>query len=247
MTLVSEQVNATKSDIRIPSGVIGLDPLIGGGFRPNSVNVIMADPGCGKSTMCWLFSSADTNVPTLYLSLEQDIDSVINESGSIGIDGFSKKKSNGTLHFVYAFSEQNRVRSGRVAHDFLMEELPKYIDFFMKISAKYPNGMRIVIDPITPLLFELDGIMEQRDVLNRIFQSLRKIGTVIVTLEKGFDNQLTKVPQYLADSIFELDFVGLGSSINRTLRIKKFRGSKHSEKPHPIEFVKGKGLVVHTL
>lgn len=247
MNVLTEKVKVVKNENRIHSGVTGLDKLIGGGFRTKTVNILFADSGCGKSTFCWQYSAADKHIPTLFISLEQDFKSIARESVSIGIDGLVKKKYNGSLHFIHAFSEENRVRSGKVAYEFLMEELPKYLDFFVKIASKYPDGMRVILDPITPLLFEIDSLKEQRDVVNRIFQSLRKIGTSVITLEKGFGEEMVKIPLFLADSIIELDFIGLGSKINRTLRIRKFRGSNHSECPHPIEFVKNAGIVVHTL
>lgn len=247
MTLITNKLKIEKKEKRLPTGIPGLDPLIGGGFRSNTVNIVFADSGCGKSTFCWQFSSIDTNIPTLFISLEQNFKSITRESQNIGLSNLLKKKENGSLHFVYAFSEDKTIRSSKVAHDFLTRELPKYMEFFMKMQSKYPNGIRVVLDPITPLLFEIKGLKKQRDVVNRIFQSLRKIGTTVITLEKGFGEEMVKIPLFLADSIIELDFLGLGSKVNRTLQIRKFRGSDHSENPHPIEFSKGKGLTVHSL
>ena len=47
---------------RILSGVPGFDNLVFGGLRKNSVNVIIADPGCGKSTFCWQFCSKEPHL-----------------------------------------------------------------------------------------------------------------------------------------------------------------------------------------
>ena len=169
------------------------------------------------------------------------------ESTSLGLTTLKKKLDNETLHFVYAFSEETKSRSGSIAYDFLFKELPQHLARFQEIAAKSPSGMRIVIDSLTPLMFEIAELKDQRDHLNRIFHSLRKIGTSVITLEQGFGKQLVQIPMFLADSIIELDYIGLGSSINRTLRIRKFRGSSHSERPQPIDFVKGSGLNVYSL
>ncbi|MFW9997549.1 MAG: RAD55 family ATPase [Candidatus Odinarchaeota archaeon] len=245
MTLRTLSLN--KADYRISTGIKGLDQLLGGGFKPNSVNVVVADTGCGKSTFCWQYVAQEEKKPALFISLEQPLKQVLYESKSLGIEGFSKKNSAGILHFIYGFSESNNMTAGKFAQNFLTVELPKYLDYLKSAATNFEGGLRIAIDPITPLLFEIDSINEQRNVINRVFQSLREIGTSVITLEKGFGDELTKVPLFLADSIIDLDFVGLGSMVNRTLKVRKFRGSSHSENVHPITFEENQGLIVHSI
>ncbi|MFX0173647.1 MAG: RAD55 family ATPase, partial [Candidatus Hodarchaeota archaeon] len=108
-------------------------------------------------------------------------------------------------------------------------------------------GLRIAIDPLTPLLLEIPDPNQQRNAINRIFSSLRKIGTSVVTIEKGFGKTLTRIPLFLSDSIIELEHIGLGGLYNRTLNVRKFRGSAHSEAPQPIGFEKNKGLIIYDI
>lgn len=232
---------------RVSSGVSGFDNMVNGGFHQNSINVILADPGCGKSTFCWEFVSQNIESPSLYVSLEQDLNSILRDSVKIGIHGLQSKYEKGNLQFQLAFSESAEITSGEIALRFFMNELPKYLDAIKEASNDFDEGLRIAIDPLTPLLLEIPDVNQQRNAINRIFSSLRKIGTTVVTLEKGFGHSLTMIPQFLADSIIELEYIGLGGLLNRTMKIKKFRGSSHSEKPHPIGFEVGKGLVVYEI
>ncbi len=232
---------------RMKSGVTGFDNLVCGGFRTYSVNVIIADPGCGKSTFCWQFTSEDANSPALYISLEQNITSVIRDCRDIGLPKFEEKYKRGNLQFQVAFSEGSDLTSGEIGLRFFMNELPKYLDVIKQTAEKYQGGIRIAIDPLTPLLLEIPDANQQRNVINRIFTSLRKIGTSIVTIEKGFGQSLARIPLFLADSIIELEHIGLGGIYNRTIKVQKFRGSSHSEAPLPIGFEKDKGLVVYDL
>ncbi len=232
---------------RILSGVPGFDNLVFGGFRKNSVNVIIADPGCGKSTFCWQFCSEDSQSPALYVSLEQNIDSVFQDCCDIGLTKFKEKYRRGNLQFQVAFSEDSDLTSGEIALRFFMSELPKYLEVIKETADSYQGGIRIAIDPLTPLLLEIPEPNHQRNVINRIFSSLRKIGTSVVTIEKGFGKTLARIPLFLSDSIVELDHIGLGGIYNRTLSIRKFRGSAHSEIPQPICFEKNKGLIVHDI
>ncbi|MHA2298064.1 MAG: RAD55 family ATPase [Candidatus Hodarchaeales archaeon] len=245
MTL--KALNLNKAEYRISTGVKGLDQLLSGGFKPNSVNVIVADTGCGKSTFCWQYTSQEPKKPALFISLEQPLKQVLSESKAIGIEGFSRKNAAGILHFIYGFNESSNMTAGKFAQNFLTVELPKYLDYLKSASKNFEGGLRIAIDPITPLLFEIESVNEQRNVINRVFQSLRDIGTAVITLEKGFGEELTRIPLFLADTIIDLDFVGLGSIVNRTLKVRKFRGSSHSEKVHPLTFEKENGLIVHSI
>ncbi|MFX0181497.1 MAG: RAD55 family ATPase [Candidatus Hodarchaeota archaeon] len=238
------QINERK---RVQSGVLGFDNLVQGGFREYSVNVIIADPGCGKSTFCWQFCSEDTQIPALYVSLEQSLNSVLRDCRDIGLPRFEEKYRKGNLQFQVAFSEDSDLTSGEIGLRFFMSELPKYLEVIKETSEKYQGGIRIAIDPLTPLLLEIPDPNQQRNAINRIFSSLRKIGTSLVTIEKGFGKTLARIPLFLSDSIIELEHIGLGGIYNRTLNIRKFRGSAHSEAPQPISFEKNKGLLVYDI
>jgi KaiC/GvpD/RAD55 family RecA-like ATPase len=180
------------------------------------------------------------------MSLEEDLDQIVDEAKSLGIKTIDEKIRKNKLHFIAAFSEISlESTSGEIAKTFFDTELPQKLNEFKKLSKTY-NGLKIIIDPLTPLLFEIDKLKHQRETINRIFRTLRSIGTTLITLEKGFGEQLVKVPLFLADSVIDLDFLGLGSIYNRTLTIRKFRGSSHSEKPVPLVFESGTGLKVMT-
>ena len=243
--LFRKSVRSTST--RVPSGVIGFDNLVNGGFREHSVNVIIADPGCGKSTFCWQYCSNESQIPALFVSLEQNLDSVLRDCNDIGLNNFKRKLDEGVMQFQVAFNIDSDLTSGEIGLRFFMNELPKYLDVIKETALEYSGGLRIAIDPLTPLLLEITNPNQQRNVINRIFSSLREIGTSVVTIEKGFGDVLARIPLFLSDSIIELEHIGLGGIYNRTLNVKKFRGSNHSETPQPIGFQKDKGLLIYDI
>ena len=81
-------MNNKRPNNRILSGVPGFNNLVDGGFREYSVNVIIADPGCGKSTFCWQYCAEEEDAPALYVSLEQTLDSVLRDCRDIGLNNF---------------------------------------------------------------------------------------------------------------------------------------------------------------
>ena len=236
-------LNDSRIEHRISSGITGFDYLINGGFRPHTVNVVLGDTGCGKSSFCWHFIGND-DVPVVYMSLEEDLDQIKHEAQTLGITNIEKKLSKGLLHFIAAFADIDKEStSGQVAKEFFDNELPKRLESLKQISQQY-HGIKVIIDPLTPLLFEIPELRYQRETINRIFRSLRSIGTTLITLEKGFGESLLKTPVFLADSVIDLDFLGLGTYLNRTVTVRKFRGSAHVEQPIPLVFESGKGIKV---
>ncbi|KKL49112.1 hypothetical protein LCGC14_2318750, partial [marine sediment metagenome] len=172
-SLILKGKNATE---RVSSGVFGFDDLINGGFRPNTVNVILGDIGTGKSSFSWHFIGHD-ETPVIYMSLEEDLDQIRQEALSLGLTTIEEKIKKNQLYFIAAFTEISiNSTSGEIAQNFFNIELPQRMNDFKKISEKF-GGLKIIIDPLTPLLFEIGELKFQRESINRIFRSLRSIGT----------------------------------------------------------------------
>jgi len=56
---------------KLPSGVIGLDEILGGGVPEFSFNIIAGSPGCGKTTLAHqiIFANATVKRPALYFTV----------------------------------------------------------------------------------------------------------------------------------------------------------------------------------
>src|SRR6187549_2397333 len=56
---------------RLPTGVRGLDEILGGGIPEFSFNIIAGTPGCGKTTLAHqiIFANATAKKPALYFTV----------------------------------------------------------------------------------------------------------------------------------------------------------------------------------
>jgi circadian clock protein KaiC len=68
-TAVSQSAKVTIR--KLPSGVRGLDDILGGGIPEFSFNIIAGTPGCGKTTMAHqiVFANATAKKPALFFTV----------------------------------------------------------------------------------------------------------------------------------------------------------------------------------
>jgi circadian clock protein KaiC len=66
---MSESRNVSIS--RLPSGVGKLDAILGGGWPEYSFNLVVGEPGCGKTTLAhqFMFANASPERPALYFTV----------------------------------------------------------------------------------------------------------------------------------------------------------------------------------
>ncbi|MDY6930459.1 MAG: ATPase domain-containing protein [Halobacteriota archaeon] len=225
-------------DKRLKTGVYGLDGIIGGGFRENTVNVVIGSSGAGKTTfaMQYLLYGLNRGERALYLSLEMSEKYIVRECRQMGWTEVEDHINNGDLKVIHKRGEDVLSISRELSTDLL------------KVVEEYTEpGSRIVIDPLTHLTFLEDKT--HRTYLSEVFNGLRELGTSLVLLEESPFPASTELsgekftPIYLADSVIHLQSLGFGERYNRTLRIIKHRGSRHGEGLYPISIQRGFGVV----
>ena len=70
--MTADPTNDTHAVIRnLPTGVLGLDSVLGGGMPEYSFNLIAGAPGAGKTTLAqqMVFANATTDRPALYFTV----------------------------------------------------------------------------------------------------------------------------------------------------------------------------------
>jgi KaiC/GvpD/RAD55 family RecA-like ATPase len=231
-----------KTD-RILTGIYGLDELMDGGFRKNTVNSIYGGPGVGKTTFALQYSllGLDRGEKAIYVSFEMSEKQIIRDCKDIGWGSIKNYIEKGDLKIIHIFGEDL--------------EFPSLdIKEIIRISKPGTNP-RIVIDPFTYPTFYSDK--EKRKSISTIFQDLRSMGTTVVVLEEPVDGATTgnpgdishtncflSTPLYLSDTVLFMQNLGFGELYDRTIRIMKHRGSKHGEGIYPYSIETGLGIVL---
>ncbi len=221
---------------KVKSGIYGLNPLLDGGFNENSTTVVIGRSGAGKTTIATQFirRGLQEGQEGVFVSLDENKEQIIREAVEMGWSDILDYLDDELLVFIDA--------SGREFSNFIRKELPAFVADWKGSNA------RIVIDPLTPVMWSTKDLYEQRDLIGFMFKQTRKVGTVLCTLEEHGQADLagpeTVIPMYLADCVIHLRLDHADSKHMRRLQVIKCRNSRHDQESHPYEILRGLGIVL---
>ncbi len=222
---------------KIKSGVYGLNNLLDGGINQNTVTAVIGSSGAGKTTFATYFlkRGVEQGEDAIFITLDEEPKQIIKEVIEMGWPEIEDYIDEGSMVFVDA--------GGKQFSDFIKTELAGFVDEWRGYNA------RIVIDPLTPVLWSVKEKYEQRDLVSFLLRENRKIGTVVCTLEEhsvmgDLSGPDLVIPMYLADNVIHLRYKSHESPELRDLKIIKCRSSRHSHFWHSYKIVKGSGLIV---
>jgi len=222
---------------RIKTGIYGLDQLIEGGLIDKSAIVVVGSSGTGKTTfaMQFLMHGIDNGEQGLYVTMEESPEQIMKEAKMMGWD--MEKHYEKNLFFIHL--------KGKNFKKMIEEQLPQLV----KARSDYDIKTRVVIDPMTPVIWATESKLEQRELIGKLFYTLKELGVVMATVEEHSKPGETigedvLLPIYLADGVFHLEYYPIGGAFNRTLNIIKMRGTQHGEGVYPYIFSRGVGIVV---
>ena len=202
---------------RIPSGVPGLDDVLGGGIPEYSFNLLAGGPGCGKTTLAHqiIFANASSERPALYISV----------LGEPPIKMLRYQQQ-------YSFFDPTQVgRSIRFVHlgqEALDGGLSQVLDSIIK-EVDNTNPRLVVVDSFRAVLrktqTEAEGRMDLQSFIQRLALHLSSSEATTFLLgeylEQDGDNNAVFT---VADGILWLYQAIERNSVVRKLQVVKMRG-----------------------
>jgi circadian clock protein KaiC len=213
---------------RISTGSAPADRILGGGFPVNSINMIMGEPGTGKTLFAQqlVFHNAGGERPILYLTtLSEPLAKVVKYLQ--GFDFFDESK----LHGAVVYDEIGNELAGEGIHALV----PMVRE---RIKAHSPRI--IVIDSFKALHDISPSIAEMRRVVHDLAGLLTAYETTTFLVGEYSEDQMAVLPEFVvADGIVELLRHEAGMRDDRFFRVRKLRGSAYREGRHALRLTSG--------
>ncbi|MBC7230236.1 MAG: ATPase [Actinobacteria bacterium] len=214
----------TADNHRVPTGIAGLDEMLGGGLLFNSVAVVKGAPGTGKSCIGMEFISRgakEYGEPGLIITFEEFPRQLYRDALSIGFD-LRELEHEGMLRTIFTtpavFLREIQQPGG--IFDRTIEE----------VSAR-----RVFVDSMTQLERITQDPVQLREIMYTFLNGLLRYEiTAVVTQEDAFITGNMSVAEaglsYIVDTIIQLRYVEISSSIDRALFVLKHRASDHDKR-----------------
>ena len=220
---------------RVKSGIPGLDDLVEGGFPKGASILVSGGAGTCKTIigMQFIYNGAmDYGEPGLYVTVETNLKNIV-----WNMEGFNWD--------IRKLQEKNLMRVYRLQFDVtkdLAEQISVQLDTITSI-VKQMKAKRLVIDSTTAFGIWIDDMGKLRNTLFTFTDAIKDLGcTTLLTAEtKGgkMDFSAFGIEEFITDGVIALYF----TPPNRSIFIRKMRGTAHSKRIHPFEITK-KGVEV---
>lgn len=208
---------------RVKTGITGFDEMLGGGFLPQSANLVEGAPGTGKSTLGMQFiynGIVKFNEPGLIITFEEFPQQYYFDAASMGWD-FAKLEREGMLKII--------MTSPEVTHEDL-ENVGGIIETYVAdMGIK-----RVVVDSITHFERLTNNPIELRNIQYGFINALKREGlTSLLTKESATLLGEAANPNsdiaFVVDSYAILRYVEIDSAVSKAILVLKMRGSDHAK------------------
>lgn len=253
---ISKSVSApaSRSTDRIGTGIYGLDPLVEGGFPKRRNMLVSGACGTGKTIfgLQYLYRGiTEQGDIGVYVTLDERPDNIRKDMLRFGWD-LKKLENQGKLAIIDAASAKIGAPSDEKYS--LPEagiDVDRLILRIMQICDQI-GATKLVIDSTSGLGLRIGEEEEVRRAILKINTMLAssKVSALILSEipEQAFGSgpmQFSKygVEEYIADGVIVLHYLGIGAESNRSLFVRKMRGTKHVEDILPMT-ITAKGISV---
>lgn len=210
---------------RNPSGIKGLDEILGGGFIPNSSILLCGSPGSGKSNLAlnFLYSGIEKyGQRGLFLSLEQPEEQIISNAKLV-FPNMDWDKYLGSGILVKKAGHEN------------IQEVPTILS-----NMVHDNEIsRVVIDSVTVMQMFSKDEGQYRLTLFKLLDFIRSMGcTALFTAEKSYSEREKAeftIEDFVADGVIILYSIPKGELRYKALEVLKMRGIDHQTKLCPFK------------
>lgn len=222
---------------RVRTGIPGYDDMLGGGFLPQTANLVEGAPGTGKTTLGMQFiyhGITQFDEPGLILTFEEFPKQYYDDAAAFGWD-FRALEQSGKLRVVLTSPEVSlsdlRQVGGRI--ETMVRDL---------------GARRVLVDSLSHFERLAPDPLALRESAYTFVNALKREGlTIVLTRESpaliGEVGEGEEDIAFLVDSYTLLRYVEIESAVRKALLVLKVRGSQHAQDIRQFD-VTGRGFEV---
>ncbi len=211
---------------RLSTGIPGLDPLISGGYKKNSINLVSGQTGCGKSIFAlqFIIEGIKKGEPGLYISFDEKKRKVYEDMLELGWDLEKYEESNKLFFLDYAPEQVRKIltEGGGIIEAIIEKNKVK----------------RLVIDSITSFALLYKDELSQKQAGLTLFEFINKWDcTALLTSEDETENDYNITPtlEFEVDGIILLYYIKHKGERKRAIEVLKMRGTKIPNKTYTFD------------
>lgn len=200
---------------KLPTGILGLDEILGGGMPEFSFNILAGGPGCGKTTMAhqFVFASATPERPALYFTVlgESPIKMLRYQQQYTFFDA---SKLNGAIRFI------------NLSQVVMEKDLGEVLDEIVRI-VEDANPSIVVVDSFRTALRKKSEAseMDVQFFVQQLALHLTSWEATTFLIGEYVEAEMRENPVFtVADGVLWLSQVTERNSVVRKLQIIKLRG-----------------------
>src|SRR5437764_7788614 len=210
---------------RLPSGVEKLDAILGGGWPEYSFNLVVGEPGCGKTTLAhqFMFANATPERPALYFTV-------------LGEPTLKMLRYQQQFTFFDMAKVNKVVQFANLTDEALTNDLGKVL---AAIEAKVDelSPRIVVVDSFRTLMPKAapDGSMSEQEFVQRLSMKLTSWQATTFLLGEYPEAQIRENPVFtMADGLVVMTQRVDRNSMVRQVQVLKMRGNAPQPGLHTI-------------